>query len=320
MKYGYQHFKTTFQSIFRSTSFLTFNALSTLSFFCFSRHLAGKFYLPVVSHLPAMISSFLAIKIERENRRSALAFYCLNIAMETIIFGNLNVKNNVKQLNRKHNIIAKVSDHNEFNNVVKDSFLSLIFNIFKMNNDEFKKLSMYVFGVTSIIYLTKLNTNEQKLLEIEYSTNDESKQKKIKSKKEHLDLVCLAFKYLIGEQEFNDENKFKKIDKLNSSLDCKLDNLDSELVDNQTNSKRIDKKGFKKEFNKLFSYSHQTSSQCLSNGHLMNCLKGSFSCSLRGFAIGFLSNFTLIFAMHLKNNQFKMKQSFSSLLGQREKF
>lgn len=303
-KFGYQNFNTTFRSIFRSTSFLTFNALSTLSFFCFSRHLVGKFYLPVVSHLPAMISSFLALKIERENRRSALAFYCCNLAMETIIFGHFNVQNNINKFNRNHNIVRKIP--NDFMmDKVQDSFLTLMLNLFKLNGDEFKKLFMYSFGVTSIIYLTKLNSTEQRLLKIEQKKEEEATGKKVKTKKEHSDLVCLAFKYLIGEQEFDSssENSFKDLDK-----------LDNKLIDSQ------DKKELKSVLSKLFSHSHQTTSNCLSDDNRIECFKSSLSCSFRGLAIGFLSNFTLTLAMHLRSNKFKLKQSIWSLLGHSENF
>ena len=315
-KFGYQHFKTTFTSIFRSTSFLTFNALSTLSFFCFSRHLAGKFYLPIVSHLPAMISSFMALKIERENRRSALAFYCANIAMETIIFGNLNVQNNIKQFNKKYSITPRVPKQligqELVGAAVQGGFLTLILNVFKINGDDFKRLSMYIFGVSSIIYLTKLNYNEQRLLKIERMREKEMSNEKKVVKKEHADLVFVAFKYLIGEQELDDGD----LDGLGKNLSVIEDPKSVEGP-----HKRIDNRSELKRFlNEVFAFSHRTSSECLTSHSLTNCLKGSASCSMRGFTVGFLSNFTLIFAFHLKNNNFKLKQSFWSLFTHRENF
>lgn len=314
-KFGYPHLKTTFTSIFRSTSFLTFNALSTLSFFCFSRHLAGKFYLPVVSHLPAAISSFMALKIERENRRSALAFYCLNVAAETIIFGNLNVQNNIKQFNKRYNIGPRIPQELVSAAVGGGGFLTLIFNVFKMNGDDFKRLSMYIFGVSSIIYLAKLNWNEQRLLKIERIREHELTGGKKIVKKEHADLVFVAYKYLIGEQELDDGD----LDAQGRS-DGRLtsDDLDGKSLQG---AKRIDNRNELKRFlDEVFSYSHRTSSQCLTTDSLANCLKGSASCSMRGFTVGFLSNFTLILAFHLKNNNFRLKQSFWSLLTHRENF
>lgn len=311
-KFGYAHFKTTFTSIFRSTSFLTFNALSTLSFFCFSRHLAGKFYLPVVSHLPAAISSFMALKIERENRRSALAFYCLNVAAETIIFGNLNVQNNIKQFNKRYNIGQRVPKELVTAAVGGGGFLTLLFNVFKINGDDFKRLSMYIFGVSSIIYLAKLNWNEQRLLKIERQREHELTGEKRIVKKEHADLVFVAYKYLIGEQELDD-----------GDLDAqgRSDGLAELAGKSLQGAKRIDNRNELKRFlDEVFSYSHRTSSRCLTADSLANCLKGSASCSMRGFTVGFLSNFTLILAFHLKNNNFKLKQSFWSLLTHRENF
>lgn len=296
-KFGYENFKITFQSIFRSTSFLTFNALSTLCLFCMSRHLAGRFYLPLVSHLPAIISSFGSLKIERENRRSALAFYCCNIAMETIIFGNLNTRNNLERFNKKHNIVTKRNSTGLYPIAVQAGFLSMIFDLFKLNVDDFKRFSMYTFGVTSIIYLTKLKCREQAMLQ---SKNDDAKGP---VKKEHTDLVCLAFKHLIGEKEFDDESICAAKVKLGDDA-----------------GEPTKKKQIKSWMNRLFAYSHRTSSDCLSNDQMSNCLKSSASCSLRGLAIGFLSNFALLFAMHLKNNKFRLKQSFWSLLTRAENF
>lgn len=316
-KFGYHNFKTTFTSIFRSTSFLTFNALSTLSFFCFSRHLAGKFYLPIVSHLPAAISSFMALKIERENRRSALAFYCANIAMETIIFGNLNVQNNIKRFNKRYNVAQRSVPGELVSTAAQGGFLTLLFNVFKVNGDDFKRLSMYIFGVSSIIYLAKLEWNERRLLKVERQREHElTGQKKI-VKKEHADLVFVAYKYLIGEQELDDGD----LDEFGKSDGRSVESSGKPPPVEGAERKRIDNRSELKAFlNQVFAYPHRTSSECLTSQSLANCLKGSASCSMRGFTAGFLSNFTLILAFHLKNNNFRLKQSFWSLLMHRENF
>lgn len=241
-----------------------------------------------------MISSFASLKIERENRRSALAFYCMNLAMETVIFGNLNVKNNIKRFSQKNNlpIPKRLLDEP----TVKNGFLSLIFGLSIINNDEFKKSFMYMVGVTSIIYLTKINSEERRIKESKRAIGDKL------LKKEHTDLVCLAFKYLIGAQEFGDNCDEKKTEKINFKLN------------------ELDKKEIKKIMNEIFSYSHATSKQCLGEDRAADCLKNSLSCTTKGATIGFLSNFILLFAMHLKNNKFRLKQSFWSLLISKDNF
>lgn len=78
------------KSAIQSTAFLSCNSLFTLAAFCGARHLLGRLYLPLIGHLPAAVSSYFALLIERPARRSALAFYCANIASETILFGRWN--------------------------------------------------------------------------------------------------------------------------------------------------------------------------------------------------------------------------------------
>ena len=76
--------KQTFQSIARSSLFLSFNGFSVILLFCLTRRLTGKFYYSLCAYTPAFIGSLLAIMIERPSRRPALAVYVANIASETI--------------------------------------------------------------------------------------------------------------------------------------------------------------------------------------------------------------------------------------------
>ena len=94
------------RSVLQSTTFLSLNALFTLSLFCATRRVLGQFYLPLVGHLPAAISSYFALLIERPGRRSALAFYCANIAAETILFGRLNRRLNQQRVADKWNSLS----------------------------------------------------------------------------------------------------------------------------------------------------------------------------------------------------------------------
>ncbi|KAI1296863.1 putative transmembrane protein [Halotydeus destructor] len=72
------------QSTLRSSLFLAFNAFAFLMVFCGARHLLGAFYFELAAYLPAMVASYLAIQLERPERRPALAFYVAQIAAETV--------------------------------------------------------------------------------------------------------------------------------------------------------------------------------------------------------------------------------------------
>lgn len=76
--------KSVLLSILRSSLFLGFNAYTMIGGFCLTRKLSGRFYYVLCATLPAFVGSLLAIQIERENRRPALAFYCANIASECL--------------------------------------------------------------------------------------------------------------------------------------------------------------------------------------------------------------------------------------------
>ncbi|RWS28677.1 hypothetical protein B4U80_00586 [Leptotrombidium deliense] len=77
-------FYKTALKILRSSVFLGTNAFTAFYFMCLNRRLSGKFYFFLCSHLPAFLSSFLAICIEAKHRRQTLALYVLNIASETV--------------------------------------------------------------------------------------------------------------------------------------------------------------------------------------------------------------------------------------------
>jgi hypothetical protein len=64
-KYDYQTFRQTFISVMRSSIFLAFTGLSTLSFFCGIRRITDKFYWVLVAWTPAFFANCLSILIER---------------------------------------------------------------------------------------------------------------------------------------------------------------------------------------------------------------------------------------------------------------
>ncbi|XP_020278533.1 transmembrane protein 135-like isoform X2 [Pseudomyrmex gracilis] len=70
--------------ILQSTAFLSWSGFSYAMFICLLRRIFGCFYLPTISFLPAFLSSFTAILIERTSRRTLLCLYVSNIATETL--------------------------------------------------------------------------------------------------------------------------------------------------------------------------------------------------------------------------------------------
>lgn len=83
-KYDYDSFKSSAQSILRSSTFISSNAFFALIFFCSSQYVTGKFYYYAVSWLPGFLGSSMAVMIEKPSRRSSLAFYVANVASETL--------------------------------------------------------------------------------------------------------------------------------------------------------------------------------------------------------------------------------------------
>lgn len=83
-KYDSKSFQRTALSVIRSSAFLAFTALSTLTLFCGVRSISDKFYWTLVAFVPAFFGSLMSIVIERPSRRGTLAVYCANIASETL--------------------------------------------------------------------------------------------------------------------------------------------------------------------------------------------------------------------------------------------
>lgn len=70
--------------IFQSTAFLTTSAFSYSAYLCVLRKLFGGFNIWTASYIPAFMSSFTAILVERPSRRSLLTMYVANVATETL--------------------------------------------------------------------------------------------------------------------------------------------------------------------------------------------------------------------------------------------
>lgn len=76
--------KKTILGIFQSTAFLTTSAFSYSAYLCTLRAIFGNFNFWTASYIPAFMSSFTAILVERESRRSLLTMYVANVATETL--------------------------------------------------------------------------------------------------------------------------------------------------------------------------------------------------------------------------------------------
>ncbi|KFM60938.1 Transmembrane protein 135, partial [Stegodyphus mimosarum] len=83
-KFTLKAFWNTIESTYTSSCFLGFNAFAFIFIFCLLRRSMGKFYYLHCSYFPAFVASFLAILIEKKNRRGPLALYVTNVASETL--------------------------------------------------------------------------------------------------------------------------------------------------------------------------------------------------------------------------------------------
>ncbi|XP_041461388.1 transmembrane protein 135-like isoform X1 [Lytechinus variegatus] len=85
-----------FRDVFQSTLFLSSNVSMVISAFCVFRHLFGGFYtgFGFISSFPAC---FIAILTERKSRRSMLALYTMNLAME-VVFNMCKQRNYVSPI------------------------------------------------------------------------------------------------------------------------------------------------------------------------------------------------------------------------------
>ncbi|GFU22360.1 transmembrane protein 135 [Nephila pilipes] len=83
-KFSVDAFINTLQGIRTSSCFLGVNGFAFIFIFCLFRKAMGKFYYLHCSYFPAFVASFLAILVERKNRRGPLALYVTNVASETL--------------------------------------------------------------------------------------------------------------------------------------------------------------------------------------------------------------------------------------------
>lgn len=74
----------TIKSVARSSSFIFFHVYNGSLVGCALRNGFGRFYYRVLVCIPGLISSYLALAIEKPPRRQALAFYVLNLASEVV--------------------------------------------------------------------------------------------------------------------------------------------------------------------------------------------------------------------------------------------
>lgn len=79
-----EELKKTTLGIIRSTAFLSVSTATCTAYTCMVRAILGNFNFWTASFIPAFISSFTAIWIERESRRSLLTMYMGNIGAEAL--------------------------------------------------------------------------------------------------------------------------------------------------------------------------------------------------------------------------------------------
>ena len=72
---------TVIPNAIRSSAHLTSNAIFLIAFTCIAHNVTGKSYIALTSYVPAFLSSFLVIFIERKSRRSELAMYIMSQAV-----------------------------------------------------------------------------------------------------------------------------------------------------------------------------------------------------------------------------------------------
>ncbi|XP_068698772.1 transmembrane protein 135-like isoform X2 [Montipora foliosa] len=81
---GVKYFKDHYlKDVLRSSLFLAANGGGFVASICLLRRFVGSFNYFSVVYLPALIASCLAILIEKKSRRSTLALYMTNLAVET---------------------------------------------------------------------------------------------------------------------------------------------------------------------------------------------------------------------------------------------
>lgn len=76
--------KRTFWGIIQSTCFLTTNGYTYSLMLCILRHFIGSFNFYTASAIPSVLSSLIALTIERPTRRGLLCLYVSNVATETL--------------------------------------------------------------------------------------------------------------------------------------------------------------------------------------------------------------------------------------------
>ncbi|KAH8358854.1 hypothetical protein KR093_002898 [Drosophila rubida] len=76
--------KRTIIGILKSSAFLSTNTFGVNLCICLLRLLLGRFYFWTIAYIPAFIASFVALLVERPERRTALTLYVANVASESL--------------------------------------------------------------------------------------------------------------------------------------------------------------------------------------------------------------------------------------------
>lgn len=83
-RYDWKATVETIESTIRSSSFIFFHAYNGSLMACTLRWTFGRWYYRVLICMPALVSCYLSLLIEKPSRRQALAFYMLNMASEIV--------------------------------------------------------------------------------------------------------------------------------------------------------------------------------------------------------------------------------------------
>ncbi|XP_028410068.1 transmembrane protein 135-like isoform X2 [Dendronephthya gigantea] len=127
--------KELLYEVLRSTVFLSLNGSLFAAFFCLIRNLFGVFTVFTSGFLPASLASYIAIIVERPERRGLLALYMFNNAVEVIFNALVN-----------RNIITTLSYGEVYMFCVATGLIMYLYRANKLNNGFIKRIVRLLLG------------------------------------------------------------------------------------------------------------------------------------------------------------------------------
>lgn len=134
--------KELLYEVLRSTTFLSLNGSLFATFLCLTRKLVGAFTVFTGGLFPALLSSYLAIIVERPERRGLLALYMFNNALEAIFNALVS-----------RNILKTLSYGEVYMFCTATGLLMYLYRTNKLNNGLLNKIIKFLLGEE------KLNAN-----------------------------------------------------------------------------------------------------------------------------------------------------------------